>query len=352
MKRFATAIRPLIFAAAIAVTAGSDAHAQFERIVLLEELTAVTCKPCANAGEIINTILAENPTRVTSIRYHTLFLPSPEDPFWVANKPESDARRSFYEVIGIPVVRVDGSLSPPATDENEVRARVSEELAIESPISLTVTHQPVEGGQMRVTVMATAGPEGLSTGYHLRVAALERFVHDPTFATDPYNGEIDIYDIFRDMLPNAGGEEITLDAGETKTFTYIYAVDAGWQADQMYAVAFVQDAFDKTVLQAGFSPRPTSSVESPDIAGYGANAASPNPATDHARIDYTLGRPGRLDARLYDATGALVRAIEGGMHDAGRGTVTLDLEGLPAGVYNCVMSSGAWSWSDRVVVTR
>jgi hypothetical protein len=351
MKNFATAAR-IAMAAAGLLAIPPAVHAQFTRIVLVEELTSVTCEPCAEAGKIIDEIAAELPARLVTVRYHTFFRP-PADPFYEANKGESDARRTFYEVIGIPVIRVDGSLAPPATNKTEVRDRINDELATESPIRLDVAQEALDAGQMRVTVTATAGPDGLGDGFRLRVAVLESHIHDERYANKPtYNGEVDLHDVFRDLLPSADGDAIELGAGETKTFTYTYSIGSGWQADKMYAVAFVQDDFDKSVAQAGFSPRPVSSVETPNIAGYSARSLSSNPTSGAVTIDYALGRPGRLDAAVIDAAGNIVRTVDSRDIAATRGTLSIDLADMPSGTYTVALSSGDWRWTERIAVVR
>jgi hypothetical protein len=351
MKSSTTALRLLLGAAALLTYPTLSADAQFSRVVLLEELTSVTCDPCATAGQIINEIASENPTRVATVRYHTFFLPPP-DPFYEANRPESDARRAFYSVAGIPVVRVDGSLEPTATNETEVRDRVTGQLAEESPIRLDVTQTVSDANQVQIQVVATAGPDGLGAGFKLRVAAVEAFIHDGRFVQPTYNGEVDLHDVFRDMLPNADGESIELGPNETKTFTYSYDLGLGWQVSQMYAIAFVQEDFDKTVVQTGFSPRPVAGIDDAAVAGYSARSAAPNPTVGDLRVDFTLGRAGRLDASVVDGSGAVVASIDAGVREAGDGTLTLDLGALPAGVYTCALRSGAWRWSERVVVVR
>jgi len=288
MKISATAIRFAVAGAALLVMS-SAASAQYQRIVLLEEYTSVTCGPCARAGQNLNAIMATYPGRTVSVRYHTNFIPNPKDRFYEANRVENDARKTYYGWVGMPVIRVDGTTEPPATNRTEVESRVTAQMEIESPIRIDVTHQAIE-----------------------------------------------------------------LSANEVRTFTYTYAFDAAWQTNQMYAVAFVQDDFDKAVMQAGYSPRPVSSVDAAELAGYAARAAAPNPTTGTARIDYTLGRPGRLEVSVVDAAGAVVAELEPIESSTASGAVSVDLAtlGLPAGVYTVALTSGAWSWSDRIVLVR
>ena len=353
MKISATAIRFAVAGAALLVMS-SAASAQYQRIVLLEEYTSVTCGPCARAGQNLNAIMATYPGRTVSVRYHTNFIPNPKDRFYEANRVENDARKTYYGWVGMPVIRVDGTTEPPATNRTEVESRVTAQMEIESPIRIDVTHQAIEGNQATVTVTVTAGPDGVGSGNRLRVVAVEALVHDPLFASSPYNGEVEVPDIMRKFLGTTDGEAIEMSANEVRTFTYTYAFDAAWQTNQMYAVAFVQDDFDKAVMQAGYSPRPVSSVDAPELAGYAARAAAPNPTTGTARIDYTLGRPGRLEVSVVDAAGAVVAELEPIESSTASGAVSVDLAtlGLPAGVYTVALTSGAWSWSDRIVLVR
>lgn len=353
MKVFATALR-YGFAGAAFLVLSSAASAQFQRIVLLEEYTSVTCGPCARAGQNLNAIMAAYPGRTVSVRYHTNFIPNPKDRFYEANKTENDARKTYYGWVGMPVIRVDGTTEPPATNKTEVESRVTAQMDVESPIRIDVTHQLIEGNQASVTVTVTAGADGVGSGNRLRVVALEALVHDPLFANSPYNGEVEVPDIMRKFLGTTDGEAIEMSANEIRSFTYTYAIDPSWQSGQMYAVAFVQDDFDKAVMQAGFSPRPVSSADEPELAGYSAHAAAPNPTTGVARVDYSLGRPGPLDVSIIDAAGTLVSTLEPIETSATSGAVSVDLGalGLPAGVYTIALSSGDWRWSDRIVVVR
>jgi hypothetical protein len=286
------------------------------------------------------------------VRYHTNFLRSPKDPFYEANKVENEARRDYYGWVGMPVIRVDGTYEPSATSRSEVESRIVDQFAVESPVQIVVEQSPIEGGQMRVVTTVTAGPDGLAGDFRLRVVAVESHVRNDEYAVSPYNGEVDIHDAMRQFLPSTAGEPVELGVKESKTFTHTYSIGEGWQADQMYAVAFIQDDFDKSIIQAGYSPRPVSSVESPDLAGYGARSAAPNPARGALRIEYTLGRPGHVTATVVDAAGAIVKSLDAGMREMGDGAVTLDVSELPAGAYTVQLASGAWRWSDRVVIVR
>jgi hypothetical protein len=349
MKITATLLQcAAVCAAMIAMPRAADA--QFQRIVLLEEYTSVTCVPCATAGRNVNAVLQNNPSRIVSVRYHTNFIPTPKDRFYEANRAENETRRDFYGWAAMPKLRVDGELEPSATDMNEVQARVDDELARESPLQIAVTQEPFEANWRRVVVTVTAGPDGLASGYHLRTVAVEALVHDPLFGNSPYNGEVDVRDIMRRFLPNTDGEAIELGPNETKTFTYTYTVDDTWQPDQMYAVAFVQDDFDKSVEQAGFSPKPVAGIEDAALAGYSLASLAPNPSSGALRLDVTLGRPGRLAVSVYDAAGRLVRTLDGGPRSAGSSSLALDLGGLGAGAYTCVVSAGAWRQAAPVIV--
>ncbi|MBC8145785.1 MAG: hypothetical protein H7X80_09365, partial [bacterium] len=220
MKSFVTMLGSVVLVA-VCVIAGTDvARAQYQRIVLLEEHTSVTCGPCAAAGRNLNDAVSNDPTRTVSIRYHNNFV-GPKDRFFEANKTENAARHSYYGWQSMPRVRVNGSIDIQGTDRTELNARISDELAIESPIKVEVT-QVAQGIDRIVTVKVTAGSDGLASGKRLYAAAVEARVHEPLFQNSPYNGEVDVHDIMRDMIPNVDGEALTLAPNEVKNFVYSY----------------------------------------------------------------------------------------------------------------------------------
>ena len=54
-----------------------------KRLVLIEEFTSATCKPCVDADKVLK-VVAKLDSGIIALKYH-LNIPSPGDPFYKAN---------------------------------------------------------------------------------------------------------------------------------------------------------------------------------------------------------------------------------------------------------------------------
>lgn len=341
----------VLAAAVLLVT--STASAQYPRTLLLEEFTNLTCKPCTTATPIINALLAAKAGRVVGVRYHPN-MPLSGDPFYNANPAENKARADFYGVLGLPHGRANGSTPVVVTDETDVNGIADSLLQLTSPVKMEVTQTRAES-QVTVKVVITAGPDGLTTGdIRLRVAIAEARIHDESYLGNPrFNGESDFYEVFRKMVPSTDGEEFKLTANEKRTFTYMYSIGSGWQADQMEAVAFVQNDDTKEVLQSAAAPAAAAGVETPaDLSGFDLTAVRPNPTNDRVQLTYAIPSRERVAIDLHTMNGLLVRSLDQGTQEAGRHDVGIDLAGLPGGVYVCTLRAGARRSTRTITVIR
>jgi hypothetical protein len=87
--------------------------------------------------------------------------------------------------------------------------------------------------------------------------------------------------------------------------------------------------------------RPVSGVAEAGPAGALAiEGAYPNPATDRARIRFSVGSPGAVRLDILDALGEHVATPVNATMEAGGHEVAVDLRGLPAGTYFCALHAG------------
>lgn len=340
-----------ILLAAVMLGAPAATRAQHQRVVLVEEFTSLTCKPCTTATVILNDLVKNKKGRVLTIRYHAN-IPLPGDPFYAANKAHNDARKDYYAVSGLPFGVADGSTNMTVTQEGDVLDKVDARLVMQAPIKLDVK-QTRNGDRFDVEVKVTAGPEGLGAGDNkLRVAVVEALVIDTRYLGDPrYNGESEFHDVMRTMLPDPSGSDLTINPEEVKTFNFSYSIGSEWQADQMYVIAFVQNDNGREIIQAGNSPVPVAGIrEVPTVAGYDLEGAYPNPATESAEFGYTLAAAQDVRMDLYDAAGQLVRSQDEGRRERGTHRCAIDLADLPAGVYTYTVRAGVYRASRMVIV--
>ncbi len=246
MKRFVSTVLTLLMGLSIVAAYG------YERIVLIEEFTSATCPPCVRGSENMNKVV-DSREGVLSIRYHMNW-PAPGDPFNVHNSAENMARRSYYGVQGIPHAVVCGKTEVnPASDLAGLQNAIQNWKSQPTPLSITVAEDRTDPNNVQVTVEVTS--ESDLSGLQLRVAVVARLVELPNLPqTLPRsNGETEFYDAMLDMLPDATGTSFSINAGETKSFTFNYAMGSGelWPEGQIYVIAFVQNDQTKEVLQAG-----------------------------------------------------------------------------------------------------
>lgn len=82
--------------------------AQAPKYVLFEHFTQASCRPCASQNPAFQTnILDANPKIVRHIAYHTSWPGT--DPMFSHNPSENAARTSFYNITGVPSIKLMGN---------------------------------------------------------------------------------------------------------------------------------------------------------------------------------------------------------------------------------------------------
>lgn len=229
----------------------SPAHAQTaKRYVLLEHFTQASCGPCASYNPGFETnILHPNPDKVHHISYHTSW--PGKDPMYTVNASENDTRTKYYDITGVPDVVMLGDKNSVPSAYAVWQAAIDKLVADGSPLSVALEETEADGKRtVSITVTNVSATEVPAAT--LRVAVIEKEIR---YTTPPgSNGEKVFPDVFRKMLPNTTGDVVpALAAGESKTFAYTYDLDASWNAEEIYPIAFVQDDATKIVLNSASS---------------------------------------------------------------------------------------------------
>ena len=97
--------------------------------VLLEDFANVSCIPCVTSNKIIESLTkyTYGPNKLVAIKYPTNF-PSPNDPFYLANSEDCDARMGYYSILSAPTTIIDGMERPIPTDSMSVKSAVDQRL--------------------------------------------------------------------------------------------------------------------------------------------------------------------------------------------------------------------------------
>ncbi len=77
----------------------------------------------------------------------------------------------------------------------------------------------------------------------------------------------------------------------------------------------------------------------------------PNPTTDLVNLDISLKNPEKLDVSIWDISGKLIRAnVLNVQLEEGQNTKTINLEGIPAGMYTLHIKVGQDSFKKKLIV--
>ncbi len=224
------------------------------RKILIEEATNTGCGPCAVQNPSFKRFVMNNFSDVIPLVYHAWW-PSGSDPMYLENTAMNTARIQYYGIqnIGVPNVRVNGKIAPKtgnwydgaAGDTVAIKNEVDKYRGTSSPITLTVAENR-SGSQS--TVQVTISTTQSLVGKKLRVAVVEYQIVYPN--PPGSNGEKEFFWVARNMLPDANGTTLDLQAGSNRTYTFNYSIKSNWNSQQIYIIAFIQDDQTKEVLQA------------------------------------------------------------------------------------------------------
>lgn len=227
--------------------------AQAPKYVLFEHFTNTSCGPCAqqNPGFQADLILP-NASVVRHISYHPWW-PSNTDPFYLYDVPTQTDRTMFYEVSGVPDVRLNGNVKNGGPSSFS-QADIDQVQAETSPISLDVSWSDI-GSERKIIVKVNTVGDKPTGDFTLQTVIIEKLVTLPAPAA---NGEKEFPNVMRKMLPDVNGQAITLaDKGSTVIQEYTYSEDASLQLDKLEVIAFVQNNDTKEVLNIGSTFDPT-----------------------------------------------------------------------------------------------
>jgi hypothetical protein len=226
----------------------SDVSNSGDRMMLIEFFTSSTCGPCAsNNPSMTAYINASDPDRISAVGYHMSWPAPGNDPMYLYNTSENNARRNYYGVNSIPQGRFDGIIGIfTPYNQTTLQSYYDSRKDILSPVSIILSDSTF-GDSVRVRALVYCETLISNPSVRLHLAVIEKHIH---YSSPPgTNGETDFYWVMRNMLPDANGTPLTLYPGMTKVIEKTFWMDPLWQAIQVDLVAFVQAA-DKEILNS------------------------------------------------------------------------------------------------------
>lgn len=227
------------------------AKAQSMRMLLAEGFTSSTCGPCASQNPAFDALLHNNMDKITSIKYHMSWPAPGNDPMYLHNTVDNNARRSYYNVNSVPHVQLNGNVfsgMPSQINQNTINTHANQPAVLD----IKLHHRLSDAQDSIFVTMLIKANEAVSGSLVAHIAVIEKEIH---FTTAPgTNGEKDFYNVMKALIPSRNGTLLpALQANE-----YVI-IEAGWKLANVYninqlaAVAFVQNNTSKYIYQAANS---------------------------------------------------------------------------------------------------
>ncbi len=214
-----------------------------QNYALVEHFTNTWCPICTNKNPQLFSVINNNKANVHHIAYHPPY-PYSQCIFYQANIEGNQSRADFYNVPGSPsayVGGVRGNQGGQLLSEEKVLAAITRPLMVEMTVTESEISTVRSQREIRINIKTIQTPP--AGNYRLFTAIVEKEI-----AYNSPNRESLHHDVFRKMLPNNEGQEITLGGpGEELSFTYTVDYESGWQQDEIYAVVFIQNMDDKSI---------------------------------------------------------------------------------------------------------
>ena len=291
------------------------------KYAMIEHFTNSYCGTCASKNPTFFTAIAQ-PQYADKVHHMSVHPPVPyiNCTLHQYNTALNNERSDFYGISSTPRIAINGDKRPSSTPLLQT-ADLDAALSQTALISVEVTESGIVNLRDVSVKITTHGivPTG---NYRLFVAMLEKTLN----FTSP-NGETVHHNVLRGMVSASSGDAVTLPGlGNTSTYTFDYTIPTNINANEVYALAWVQNMDTKAILNSGtkFDPQ-TSTSTNPTLQNIQVSA-QPNPMTDILR--FTTEQP-VIEASLYDLNGKQVaQKNPSSLEDN-----FLDTNALPTGTY-------------------
>jgi hypothetical protein len=243
------------------------------------------------------------------------------DPFYSFDSTEIAARAAYYSVSYVPHFRYDGKKisdlfgTAPAYPEFFLffRHALDSLLAIPSPFRINLTQYPGEDWDSVYVSFDVVAVDTVQydTTPDLYLAVVEKYHTYPGYPQWDYS--------FRDIIPDADGEVITIQKGDSLHFDWVYPINDIYNLDAIITTVFIQNDRDESIT-AEWRNKVMQAANAlvNDVSGVAAGdmpsviylgKCSPNPFTTQTSIAYALGTAGRVRLAVYSPTGQLVTSL-------------------------------------------
>lgn len=226
-------------------------NAQTARMILAEGFTSSTCGPCATQNPAFDALLHANTDKITSIKYHMSWPPPGNDPMYLHNTVDNNARRTYYSINSVPHVYVDGNVFHGVPSQIN-QAAINNWASDPAVFDIVMQHRISDDLDSVYVTMLIKSSEAVSGNLVAHIAVIEKEIH---FATPPgTNGEKDFYNVMKALIPSRTGTALpNFGADEYVIVEAAWKLANVYNIDQIAAVGFVQNNINKYIYQAANS---------------------------------------------------------------------------------------------------
>lgn len=262
-----------------------------------------------------------------------MWWPSSSDPYYLFNVSENTTRNNYYGNNYAPHFYIDGNIDGEA-NRGAWETMIDNESFNVSSLAMQLTgnyEDSTRQGNINVRIITESSP-GLSY-LRLRIALVEDYIN----WRGP-NGTTIHNQTFRDMIPNTGGEALTLIPGDTVNYSYPFTLAPALAEENCKLIAFVQSNQNRYILQGariGVLELNETSVDEGGAIPHTLQLSQnyPNPFNAQTNIEFELSHSSDVNLAVYDITGAKIATLLDGHREAGRYEIIWDAGQVASGVY-------------------
>lgn len=320
-----------------------------DRVVLLEDFTNHTCSPCWSYEPTLNGFVSQHIAsgELACIRVHVNW-PGANDPIYLANPTEQNARKSFYGINSVPSVRMDGVINvSPQGGSAALQNALSTRQAVPCHLEIFVARNgDDETGSVSIGLVAEQDL-GASADMRLFATIIEEDVPGTGYWSGSY-----FHQAFRDNIFGPAGPVVEFQAPYPDTVYFEAEYDiTEWVNDNLYLVTFVQEYSSsyKEVMNARLDKfmELETGVEGGGVESAFSVSVGPSPSGGSFTVSAAGGWSGRGAVTVHDLSGRVV----GNGEVLPGGSVSLSVS--EAGVYIVTVDAGSGlRSSESVVVLR
>ncbi|MBD3168147.1 MAG: T9SS type A sorting domain-containing protein [candidate division Zixibacteria bacterium] len=290
------------------------------------------------------------PDEFAFIQYHTNF-PDINDPFYLFNSQEVNARRTFYTNGYVPQFYVDAydAGSGYQNWENILLVRYNQPSDWEIMTDGSYNETTREAFLNIDVFLYGDDPDGVE---YLRIALVENDIYYPGSNGTDYHQQT-----FRDMIPDVTGQVIEVDDTGIWEGSVQFTVDEVIAEQNCEIVVFIQSSVQKEVLQGYKMPfddlGPVSvDDDEPRPQSFRLLGNYPNPFNSSTNIRYILDENADVRIDVFNIRGEYVATPVNEFQQKGLHSARWDASSIPSGIYFYTLKAGMNSATKRMTLVK